>query len=141
MADPRPLPLPPPIERFHGRSASLERVELLTYPRRLHVRFHFWYGEPTYPCDVTFTGVHAFELLELDYSEFYGRASFVEIPDSPWLAACKAMDHARKIGPDHRHLVLRTYDEVLEVLCSGYALTLGAPVYPPPDEPDEPEPA
>jgi hypothetical protein len=31
------------------------------------------------------------------------------------------------VGPGHRHLVLRTYDDVIEVLCTGFTVEFGEP--------------
>jgi hypothetical protein len=36
-------------------------------------------------------------------------------------------DHSAKVSGEHRHLVLRTYDDVIEVLCAGFTVAYGEP--------------
>ena len=96
-----------------------------TYPCEVRVRCHVWRTNATVPCEIRFLGVLSMRVDELDFSELEGRASFVEIPDSPWLASCRARDHSRKVHVEHRHLALRTYDAVIEVLCTGVAIEVG----------------
>ena len=123
---PEPIALSTPLGELYGRTVDLEEVALSCYPRELRVRCHLWRTDETVPCEILFRGVLSMRVDELDFSELKGRASFVEIPDSPWLASCQARDHSRKVLAEHRHLALRTYDDVIEVLCTGYEIVLGA---------------
>lgn len=49
-------------------------------------------------------------------------SSFDEINQSNWIAS---MDG--KISPDHRHFILATYDDVIEVICQDFDLALEQP--------------
>lgn len=124
-----PIPLDTPVGELYGRDAvCLEEVVLSCYPRELRVRCHLWRTGETVPCEIRFMGLVSLRVDEYDFSEFPGRASFAEIPDSPWLADCRARDHSAKVSAVHHHLVLRTYDDVIEVLCTEYKIELGSPV-------------
>lgn len=116
------------LEGIGGRSSvDLLGLEMGCYPRELRARLRLWRERVCVPCEVAFSGVLAVKVEELDFSESSGYARLVEVPASPWLAQCKQRDHSAKVHDEHRHYVLRTYDDVIEVLCSGYAVTLGEP--------------
>jgi hypothetical protein len=117
------------VEGVGGRSSvELDGLELECYPREVKVRCRVWREHTAVPCEVVFLGVLGLRVEELDFSAATGWARLVEVADSPWLADYRARDHSAKVGPEHRHLVLRTYDDVIEVLCRGYAIGLGEPV-------------
>lgn len=139
---PAPIPLTTPLGELHGRAIELEGCVLETCPRQLRVRCRIWREGATVPCEVLFTGLLALRVDEFDFNDYLGGSCLAEVPDSPWLASCRARDHGHKVLAEHRHLVLRTYDDVIEALCTGHELTLGEPIPDPPeapeDEPDEP---
>ena len=120
-----PVALSTPLGELYGRSVDLEQVVLSCYPRELRVRCHVWRTGASVPCEFRFLGVVGVRVDELDFSELSGRASFVEVLESPWLASCRARDHSRKVLAEHRHIALRTYDDVIEVLCTGYEIVPG----------------
>ena len=91
-------------------------------------------ADASVPFVLRFHGLLELHALELDFTDFGLPASFVEVCDSERVAAMKARDHSAKVR-DHRHFILATYDEVFEVICQGYALTLAEPVlHLPPEE-------
>jgi hypothetical protein len=111
-----------------GRSSvDLVGLELGCYPREVRVRCRIWHEHVEVPCEIGFVGVLGVKVEELDFSEVSGFARLVEVADSRWLAECRARDHSAKVGPEHRHLVLRTYDDVIEVLCTGFTVAFGEP--------------
>lgn len=83
--------------------------------------------EAAVPFVLRFHGLLELHALELDFTDFGLSASFVEVVDSERVAAMKARDHSAKVR-DHRHFILATYDEVFEVICQGYELTLAEPI-------------
>lgn len=86
-----------------------------------------WREDVAVPCEVVFLGVLGVKVEELDFTVMGGFARLVEVADSRWLAECRARDHGAKVGAEHRHLVLRTYDDVIEVLCAGFTVAFGEP--------------
>ena len=115
-------------EGVGGRSSvELVGLELGCYPREVRVRCRIWRAHVEVPCEVVFSGVLGVKVEELDFSEASGFARLVEVEDSRWLADCRARDHSAKVGQEHRHLVLRTYDDVIEVLCTGFTALFGEP--------------
>lgn len=135
-----PLPIPTPLGELRGRSIALVDLTLDTYPRQARARCQIWRTGATVPAEFVFTGLLGLRVDELDHSELHAPASFAEIPDSPWLARCRELDHGHKVLPAHRHLALRTYDDVIEVLCTGHELVLGEPVPDAPADPDDDDP-
>lgn len=79
------------------------------------------------PFTLCFQGLLELHALELDFTDFGLPASFVEVIDSERVAEMKARDHSAKVR-DHRHFILATYDEVFEIICLGYELTLAEPI-------------
>jgi len=83
-------------------------------------------AEASVPFVLRFYGLLELHAVELDFSEAEHPTSFVEVMDSARVVALKARDHSAKVH-DHRHFILATYDEVFELICAGYDLTLGEP--------------
>ena len=79
------------------------------------------------PFTLRFHGLLELHAIELDFSAAEHPTSFVEVVDSQRVATLRARDHSAKVK-GHRHFILATYDEVFEVICAGYELTLEAPV-------------
>lgn len=74
---------------------------------------------------LTFTGVLAFQVVELDSWEHrcsqpvLMESSFWEVIDSKWKARLGG-----KAQPVHRHIVIQTYDDVVEVICASFEFTI-----------------
>jgi len=71
---------------------------------------------------LTFTGVLAFKVLELDSWEeiiddeyFNVESSFDEISDSTWIK-----ELGGKANSSHHHYLVQTYDDVFNVVCAKY---------------------
>lgn len=71
-----------------------------------------------------FEGVLAFSKIELDFKEREGASSFDEVENSEWLNSMRENDHSRKVQPDHKHYHLRTYDDVFDIVCGAFEMTL-----------------
>lgn len=111
-----------------GRSSvELVGLALECYPREVRVRCRIWHEHVEVPCEIFFNDVLGLKVEELDFSAMGGFARLVEVADSRWLAECRGRDHGAKASGEHRHLVLRTYDDVIEVLCREYAVAFGEP--------------
>ena len=70
---------------------------------------------------VTFHGILALKMIELDSWNGRIRSSFDEVKDSKWVRSLGG-----KVGRRHKHFVVQTYDYVLEVVCSGYETEFGS---------------
>lgn len=71
-----------------------------------------------------FSGVYIFNMVELDLSfevlEFdFNESSFLEVKDSNLVKTAKKI---RKV--DLRHFVVQTYDDVFEVVCKDFTMSL-----------------
>jgi hypothetical protein len=75
---------------------------------------------------LVFSGILGFRMIELDFSGFPGTSSFDRVINSEWLYEMRRSDSAAKIKPEHEHYTLMTYDDVFDVVCSAYELTLNA---------------
>ncbi len=64
-----------------------------------------------------FNGLLALKMIELDSWDFTGESSFDEILDSDWIRTLGG-----KVTPSRRHFRIQTYDDVFDVVCSGYEL-------------------
>jgi hypothetical protein len=71
-------------------------------------------GSRWIPYQLVFSGVLALKMLELDSWDFECASSFDEILDSEWMAALGG-----KVTTDHKHLLVQTYDDVFELVCSS----------------------
>ena len=87
--------------------------------------------------ELQFSGVLALYVVELESSTIYDlepvgsseHASFGEVIGSRWLQALARGD---KFTPKHRHFLVQTYDDVVEVAATTFALRLTG---------DEPKPS
>jgi hypothetical protein len=75
---------------------------------------------------LTFEGVLAFTITELDLSTSFGISNFDRVVDSEWLAGFRESDHSAKVKPNHQHFRIATYDDVIEVVCNNWSLRIGA---------------
>lgn len=66
-----------------------------------------------------FKGVLALRVVELDSRSWEGQSSFDEVMESDWIR-----DLGGKVTEANRHFVLQTYDDVFDVICREYELTL-----------------
>lgn len=70
---------------------------------------------------LTFSGVLAFKVIEIDSWDYECDSSFDEIVDSDW---CKTL--GGKITPSHKHYQIQTYDYVIEVVADKFSLKIDA---------------
>ena len=71
------------------------------------------------PYRLTFRGVLAIRLVELDSWCFDCASSFDECVSSPWIR-----ELGGKVTQAHRHFVVQTYDDVFDVVCETFELEL-----------------
>jgi len=122
-----PVPLETPLGVLVGRTIELVEITVTAAPRELLIRGVIWLEGGDRSFTLRLRGVVSHRVDEYDFSDLPGRANLVELPGSAWLAACRVRDHSAKLGPHHRHLALRTYDDVIEALCTDHELELGPP--------------
>jgi hypothetical protein len=69
------------------------------------------------PYQLTFYGIMALKMLELDSWQWDGQttSSFIEIQESSWIQALEG-----KVTSSHKHYFVLTYDSVFEVVCSRF---------------------
>ncbi len=69
------------------------------------------------PYQLTFYGVMALKMLELDSWQWDGQttSSFIEVQESSWIQALEG-----KVTSSHKHYFVLTYDNVFEVVCSRF---------------------
>ncbi len=83
-------------------------------------------SEKWIPYDLTFEWVLATKVTELDTWEsqknWYNKSSFDQIRESNWLSSLEG-----KITPEHKHYIILTYDDVVEIICKSFKLELGEP--------------
>lgn len=72
-------------------------------------------------CRISFSGVLAFKVIELDSWDGNSESSFDEVLDSDWVRALGG-----KVTPSHRHFLVQTYDDVVEVVCESADVTLSS---------------
>lgn len=71
------------------------------------------------PTTMTFRGVLALLMIELDSWDWSGESSFDEVVDSEWVRTLRG-----KVTSAHRHFVVQTYDNVFQVVCEDYVVTM-----------------
>lgn len=69
---------------------------------------------------LAFPHVLVFHMVEFDFSNFSETASFVQVINSDWIDECHAFDTAGKIRYEHNHYILRTYDDVFDIVSRDY---------------------
>ena len=68
---------------------------------------------------ITFSGVLAVKMIELDSWDGESESSFDQIIDSQWIK-----ELGGKVTSTHRHFLIQTYDDVIEVVCDGFDLVM-----------------
>jgi hypothetical protein len=70
-----------------------------------------------------FLGVLAFKMTELELKDYLGKSSFDYVANSDWLNELREKDR-HKIKPTHKHYIVFTYDDVFDVICESFEITL-----------------
>jgi hypothetical protein len=68
---------------------------------------------------LTFVGILALKMVELDSWSHFGASSFDEVIHSNWIRELNG-----KVTQEEKHFQLVTYDHVFEVVCSHFRMTL-----------------
>lgn len=78
------------------------------------------------PYTLVFDDVLVSHVTELDtwesQNDWYNESSFDEIIESKWISSMNG-----KVSPEHRHFILKTYDDVIEVICRDFNFALKQP--------------
>ncbi|VAW69038.1 hypothetical protein MNBD_GAMMA10-2425 [hydrothermal vent metagenome] len=78
------------------------------------------------PYELTFERVLVIKVTELDTWEsqqnWYNKSSFDLIKNSEWLSKLSG-----KKTQEHKHFIMLTYDDVIEVICESFLLEYGEP--------------
>ena len=72
------------------------------------------------PYRLSFSGLLALKMIELDSWDYVGESCFDEVIESDWMHSLGG-----KVTPKHHHFLLQTYDDVFEVVCEKYDLKIG----------------
>lgn len=67
-----------------------------------------------------FSSVLALKVIELDSWDYSSSSSFDEVINSEWCSQLSG-----KVDESFKHYLVQTYDDVVEVVCHKYTLTLG----------------
>lgn len=124
------IPIATALGTPKGRdSFYLRAIEQTLYPRCITFRGNIegLLDTASVPFVLRFSGLLELHAIELDFSDAEYPSAFVEVTRSERVAALKGRDHSAKVR-DHRHFILATYDEVFELICEGYELTLEEPL-------------
>ncbi len=77
------------------------------------------------PYELKFEWVIAYKITELDTWEsqknWYNISSLDLIENSDWLKSLGG----KKKSPEHKHIIMLTYDDVIELVCKNYQVKLG----------------
>lgn len=73
--------------------------------------------------ELTFLGVVAFRMIEIDLSGWRGLSSFDEVRHSSWLGELLAHDEAQSLSSRHNHFYVMTYDHVFDIIAKSYSLS------------------
>ena len=78
------------------------------------------------PYQLQFRDVLAFRMIDLDFEsdESTCQSSFDVLENSSYVQALLDADHSGKVKVDHRHFVLATYDDVFEIIATGFTFDL-----------------
>lgn len=122
-------PIETPLGTLNGRDCIfLEGVSLLQHLNHLVLRCsvsELLCSKPrsdvdvSVPTTITFRGVLALLMVELDSWDWSGESSFDEVVDSEWVRSLGG-----KVTSAHRHFVVQTYDDVFQVVCEDYLITM-----------------
>jgi len=84
-------------------------------------------AEKWIPYEIKFEWIIANKITELDTWEsqqnWYNTSSFDLIENSEWLEKLGG----QKLHNDHKHIIILTYDDVIELVCKSYQVNLGKP--------------
>ena len=69
--------------------------------------------------ELSFGGVLALKMVELDSWDQSTESSFSEVLESSWVN-----ELGGKVEQHHRHFIIQTYDEVFEVVCNNYVFSV-----------------
>ena len=69
--------------------------------------------------ELRFSGVIAFINYNIDSWDYDSESSFDEVVNSDWM---KILD--QKVTPSHKHFLFQTYDDVIEIVCGTFQLTI-----------------
>ncbi|MCP5098122.1 MAG: hypothetical protein GY943_21450 [Chloroflexi bacterium] len=73
-----------------------------------------------YNYELVFSNILAFKVIELDSWNFsYSVSSFDEIINSMWI-----QELGGKVKPSHKHYLVQTYDDVIEVVCKSVKIQI-----------------
>jgi len=70
---------------------------------------------------LTFSGVIALKITELESCAWVGESSFSEVTGSVWLDEVATGD---KYTNNHKQYLLQTYDDVFEFICTNYSFEI-----------------
>lgn len=73
---------------------------------------------------IIFSNILMFQMIELDFADFKGSSSFDEVVNSTWFEDVRKYDSASKINDSHKYYFFKTYDDIFEIVCKNYQLTL-----------------
>jgi hypothetical protein len=120
------IPVETEVGVLRGRDCLfLDRVELPTGTRTVVLHGEINGSLCSQPADawveyrLEFRGVLALRMIELDSWRRALASSFFEVQDSTWVRALGG-----KVESRHRHFVVQTYDDVFELVCETYALSI-----------------
>jgi hypothetical protein len=77
------------------------------------------------PYTLVFSGVLALRILELDSWSDDPKSSFDEIHVSLWMAELRSATSSHA-DDSHHHYCVQTYDDVIDVVCTSFVLTIRA---------------
>ena len=73
--------------------------------------------------ELTFLGVFAFRMIEIDLSGWRGQSSFDKVRNSTWLSELLAHDKTQSLSSRHNHFYVMTYDHVFDIIAKSYSLS------------------
>ena len=73
---------------------------------------------------LTFSGVLAFAMTELDFKDHLGVSSFDRVVNAKWLDEMRRKDHSAKVKLNLEHFLVFTYDDVFDIACESYELKI-----------------
>ena len=119
-------PVETPLGILKGRDAIfLDKLEVDIQQGTLTIKGGFNGHLASKPIDkevgytLTFSDVLAFKVIELDSWSFNAASSFDEVVNSEWRAQLGG-----KVDQSHRHYIIQTYDDVIDVVCRKFTLAI-----------------
>lgn len=114
-----------------GRDAIfLDNIRVTLYPRKIELRGELnsnlcskYKDEALFiKYKLTFSGVLAFTMTELDIKGHSGISSFDRVVNSEWLIEMRRKDFSGKVAQKLEHYLVFTYDNVFDIACESYEL-------------------